>query len=86
MLTAAGIPCKDFGIARDEHVELTTKLENALHECDLVVTTGSVSMGDRDILRDVLQQKFKATIHFARRVSNAEISYVHGGTTDLLVF
>ena len=31
-----------------------------------MVTTGGVSMGDRDLLRQVLVDKFGAEIHFAR--------------------
>jgi hypothetical protein len=30
------------------------------------VTTGGVSMGDRDLLRQVLLEDFKAELHFAR--------------------
>uniref|UniRef100_A0A2P2HXW3 Gephyrin-like n=1 Tax=Hirondellea gigas TaxID=1518452 RepID=A0A2P2HXW3_9CRUS len=33
---------------------------------DVLVTSGSVSMGDKDILRAVLQADFAATIHFAQ--------------------
>ena len=33
---------------------------------DILVTTGGVSMGDRDLLRQVLVSDLDATIHFAR--------------------
>lgn len=39
-------------------------MQSALEKVDVLVTTGSVSMGERDILKPVLQQYFKATIHF----------------------
>lgn len=39
-------------------------ITKALEKVDVLVTTGSVSMGDRDILKPVLQKYFKATIHF----------------------
>lgn len=56
----------DAGIAIDDLEILEAKLKTAFECGDLVVTTGSVSMGDRDILRQVLVSKFGAQIHFAR--------------------
>ncbi|TRY78236.1 hypothetical protein TCAL_08967, partial [Tigriopus californicus] len=58
--------CFDAGIAIDDPEVLEAKLKLALEHGDIVVTTGSVSMGDRDILRQVLVSKFGAQIHFAR--------------------
>ena len=54
------------GIARDDVSVLTQALHNALSTNDILVTTGGVSMGDRDLLRQVLVDKFQAKIHFAR--------------------
>ncbi len=59
----------DFGISRDEASSLSAALASALDGCDLLVTTGGVSMGDRDILRQVLKDVFSAEIHFARSVT-----------------
>ncbi len=56
----------DCGIASDELDELKAKLILAFESGHLVVTTGGVSMGDRDLLRQVLVQDFGATIHFGR--------------------
>lgn len=39
-------------------------IEKALAEVDLIITTGSVSMGDRDMLKPILKNVFQATIHF----------------------
>jgi len=36
----------------------------AIEKVDILVTTGSVSMGDRDMLKPILERYFKATIHF----------------------
>ena len=66
LLGEQGFPVKDCGIATDELDDLNDKLSSAFQSGDIVVTTGGVSMGDRDLLRQVLVQKFNATIHFGR--------------------
>lgn len=40
------------------------KIMEAIEKVDILVTTGSVSMGDRDMLKPILERYFKATIHF----------------------
>jgi len=40
------------------------KIDQALKKVDILVTTGSVSMGDKDLLKPILETCFKATIHF----------------------
>ena len=68
LLRTSDVPCdvRDGGIARDDLTLLTNTLSDALNNSDVVVTTGGVSMGDRDLLRQVLVEKFSAKIHFAR--------------------
>merc|ERR1719419_1132947 len=56
----------DAGIAKDDIETLTGALKSALKNSDVLVTTGGVSMGDRDLLRQVLVDNFDAKIHFAR--------------------
>ena len=46
----------DCGIATDDIEDLKTKLERAFEVGDVIVTTGGVSMGDRDLIRQVLVQ------------------------------
>lgn len=43
---------------------MVSKIVEALEKVDVLVTTGSVSMGDRDMLKPILQNYFNATIHF----------------------
>lgn len=44
-----------LGIARDTVTELTTKIEDGLnHDVDLFLTSGGVSVGDFDLVKDVL--------------------------------
>ncbi len=76
LLREEGVPRVDCGIARDDGDDLARGLERALGGSDLLVTTGGVSMGDRDIMRQVLQDRFGAKIHFARwEVMTAGVSF-----------
>lgn len=43
---------------------MISKIQHALSQVDVLITTGSVSMGDRDMLKPILQHHFNATIHF----------------------
>lgn len=43
---------------------MINKIKEALEKVDVLVTTGSVSMGDKDLLKPILETYFKATIHF----------------------
>ncbi|KAK2724488.1 hypothetical protein QYM36_001106 [Artemia franciscana] len=45
---------------------LVARLKSALSDADILVTTGGVSMGEKDLLRYALTSHFDATIHFAR--------------------
>jgi molybdopterin molybdotransferase len=44
---------KVLGIARDEEAELVSKLKQA-QDADMLLTTGGVSMGDYDMVKDIL--------------------------------
>ena len=55
----------DLGVFRDDEEEMLAG--QLLHaECQIVITTGSVSMGESDILERVLVQRLGGTIHFGR--------------------
>lgn len=41
-------------------------IRESLKHIDVLITTGSVSMGDRDMLKPILKAVFNATIHFGR--------------------
>jgi len=66
LLASNGVNAIDAGIAKDDLVNLTNALQSAFDQSDVLVTTGGVSMGDRDLLRQVLVSNFGAEIHFAR--------------------
>ena len=61
----------DCGIASDDLEDLKNKLEEAFEVGDIVVTTGGVSMGDRDLLRQVLVEVNGMLIHLYRQMKGA---------------
>lgn len=66
LLRQFGYPVIDAGIAKDDPTTLLTILKGAFSQADVLVSTGGVSMGERDILRPVLVSDFNAEIHFAQ--------------------
>jgi gephyrin len=60
----AGFGTVDLGVARDEPDEIYRQLVMGIKIADVVVSTGGVSMGERDYMRQVLETDLKATIHF----------------------
>jgi len=54
----------DMGAARDRLVELSDRLQAAMDDCDVLVTSGGVSMGDMDLIKPLLEGK--GTIHIGR--------------------
>jgi len=54
LLKESGFAAVDLGIVVDERDEITRRLLDALEECDAVVTTGGVSMGDVDHVKLVI--------------------------------
>lgn len=45
---------------------LRAALEEAFKVNEVVVTTGGVSMGERDLVKQVLVEDFGASVHFGR--------------------
>nr|XP_012149862.1 PREDICTED: gephyrin [Megachile rotundata]XP_012149863.1 PREDICTED: gephyrin [Megachile rotundata] len=66
MLKENGYDSIDMGIAVDDEVVMVNKIKHAIKQVDVLITSGSVSMGDKDMLKPILQHYFKATIHFGR--------------------
>ena len=54
MVADAGCTVVDYGIVRDDEAELEAVLRRAAAECDAIVTSGGVSMGDYDVVKAVL--------------------------------
>jgi len=66
LLRQHGFQVIDAGIAEDETETLYQRMFSALDKADILVSTGGVSMGEKDLLRHVLMSKFSAQVHFGR--------------------
>ena len=51
-----GVEVLQAGVVNDDKQNLTQSIENALNSCDIVVTTGGVSVGDYDFTKEVIQK------------------------------
>lgn len=56
MVEQAGANAVDYGIVRDDEELLEQTLRRAASECDAVITSGGVSMGDYDVVKTVLSR------------------------------
>jgi len=56
VLTEAGLEPVDYGIAPDDEATLTATISRAVEECDALLTSGAVSMGDYDYVKVVLER------------------------------
>jgi molybdopterin molybdotransferase len=54
MLAEAGCEVVDLGVVRDDEAELERVLRAAATDCDAIVSSGGVSMGDYDVVKAVL--------------------------------
>jgi molybdopterin molybdotransferase len=54
LLSEVGCEVVDLGVVRDDEAELERVLRAAAAECDAIVSSGGVSMGDHDVVKAVL--------------------------------
>jgi gephyrin len=59
-------PAIDLGISPDTRHDLADRLKSALSQADVILTSGGVSMGEKDLLKMILQEELSAHIHFGR--------------------
>lgn len=64
---AAGCVAISLGIARDDYAIQRAAIERGLAEADVLITSGGVSMGSRDLLKPIFAEL--GTIHFGRTAS-----------------
>lgn len=55
---------KDYGAVGDSEAELDEVMQKASKECDIVVTSGGVSMGELDLVKPYLEAR--GEVHFGR--------------------
>ena len=66
LAAAAGAEPVDLGIAADTLSDLTERLDAAVQDVDVLVTSGGVSMGDRDLIKGLLASR--GTVHYGKVV------------------
>lgn len=59
-----GADVHQMGIVKDDRKSITTLLQNALKKSDIVVTTGGVSVGDYDYVKDVIKDELNCEVLF----------------------
>jgi molybdopterin molybdotransferase len=83
IIKSGGIP-KNLGIAKDRPLELEKKIKLGL-DCDLIVTSGGVSVGDYDLVKVILA-KLGTNIKFWKIAMRPGKPLVFGTFKDKLVF
>ncbi len=76
---------KYFGIARDDEDESLTIISKAIYDCDLVLVSGGVSMGDFDFIPSVLERA-GVTIIFSKVAVQPGKPLIFGTHPEALVF
>ncbi|KAJ8270051.1 hypothetical protein GJAV_G00109810 [Gymnothorax javanicus] len=61
-----GYPTINLGIVGDNPDELLNALNEGISRADVIITSGGVSMGEKDYLKQVLDIDLHAQIHFGR--------------------
>jgi molybdenum cofactor synthesis domain-containing protein len=56
LLSESGMEAVDYGIIRDDADALRSAFATAARECDAVITSGGVSMGEYDLVKQVLTE------------------------------
>jgi gephyrin len=63
-IKAAGGEAMDLGIAGDSLEAISAGITRGLHEADMLISSGGVSMGDLDLIKPLLEKA--GTVHFGR--------------------
>lgn len=59
-----GCNVKQMGVIKDDKDSITKLLKSSLETSDIVVTTGGVSVGDYDFVKDVIKEELQAVVLF----------------------
>ncbi|HEX2280998.1 MAG TPA: gephyrin-like molybdotransferase Glp [Thermomicrobiales bacterium] len=78
-----GADVRMLGIARDSVQDLTGRLDEAIG-VDLIVTSGGVSLGDYDLVKDVLESEGEVAIWQVRMKPGKPLAFGHIGPIPLL--
>lgn len=90
LITNAGGEAIDLGVARDKPAELAKQLQRGKN-CDMIITTGGASVGEKDFIKHVIEEKkygLKGQIDFwkiaMRPGKPIVVGNLHGGQTHFL--
>ena len=56
LLSSLPVTIRDYGIIADDLAQTTAAVTKAMHECDVLISTAGVSVGDYDFLTRVIEQ------------------------------
>ncbi len=84
VLTELGVQIIDLGIVGDDPEELRSAYEDAASRADLVVSTGGVSMGDYDYVKQVLGDM--GTVEFWKVAMQPGKPFAFGSINDVPLF
>ncbi|MEA2019064.1 MAG: molybdopterin molybdotransferase MoeA, partial [Campylobacterota bacterium] len=59
-----GADVHQMGVVEDDRTSITKLLQNALQKSDIVVTTGGVSVGDYDYVKDIIKDELGCDVLF----------------------
>jgi molybdopterin molybdotransferase len=59
-----GANINQMGVVKDDRESISNLMKNALSSNDIVVTTGGVSVGDYDFVKDIIKDELGATVLF----------------------
>ena len=62
MLSRLGVEIIDLGVIRDERAAIKQVFSDAAAQADVVITSGGVSVGEADFVKEILEQQ--GTVHF----------------------
>ncbi|HED12264.1 MAG TPA: molybdopterin molybdenumtransferase MoeA [Gammaproteobacteria bacterium] len=84
MLSELGMELIDMGVVKDQRDTITDALQCAASNADLVITTGGVSVGEADYVKDVLQLIGKVVFWKVAMKPGRPLAF--GQLADALVF
>ncbi|MDO9390717.1 MAG: molybdopterin molybdotransferase MoeA [bacterium] len=73
----AGAVVKDYGIIADDLAKIKQTLNQAARECDVVITSGGVSVGDYDLMKQALSELGQMNFWQVKQKPGKPLAYGH---------
>jgi molybdopterin molybdotransferase len=82
MLTELNVTIMDMGVIRDNREDLQQAFESAATQADVIITTGGVSVGEADYVKEILQETgtvnfWKVAMKPGRPLAFGQIKHAH---------